>query len=90
MSLPHLKKTHVIVQHANPDTKRILKSLFNAGLEACNHFRAIADTLRLHKNRLQVQDFHYDLTHFGRIICVGAGKASAWMAMALEQVLGNK
>ncbi|MBA3968362.1 MAG: glycerate kinase, partial [Nitrospirales bacterium] len=48
------------------------------------------DTLRLHKNRLQVQDFHYDLTHFGRIICVGAGKASAWMAMALEQVLGNK
>ncbi|MEO8326545.1 MAG: glycerate kinase [Nitrospirota bacterium] len=90
MSLPHLKKTHVIVQHANPDTKRILKSLFNAGLEACNPARAIADSLHLHKNRLQVQDFHYDLTHYGRIICVGAGKASARMAIALEQVLGNK
>ena len=90
MSLPHLKKTPVIVQHANPDTKRILKSLFIAGLEACNPARAIADTLRLHKNRLQVQDFHYDFTHYGRVICVGAGKASAQMAIALEQMLGNR
>ncbi len=90
MSLPHLKKTHVIVQHANPDTKRILKTLLGAGLEACDPARAIAETLHLTKNRLQVQDFHYDLTHYGRIICVGAGKASAQMAMALEQALGNR
>ena len=90
MASPHLKKTRVIVQHANPDTKRILKSLLGAGLEACDPARAIADALHLHKNRLQVQDFHYDLTHYGHIICVGAGKASARMAMALEEVLGNR
>ncbi|HNP60958.1 MAG TPA: glycerate-2-kinase family protein, partial [Nitrospirales bacterium] len=90
MPLPHLKNTHVIVQHSSPDTKRILKSLLNAGLNACNPAQAIADTLHLHKNRLQVQDIQYDLTHYDRIICVGAGKASAQMAMALEQVLGDK
>lgn len=90
MSLPSFKKTRVIVQHANPDTKRILKSLFSAGLEACDPALAIADTLHLHKNRLHVQDVQYDLTHYDRVLCVGAGKASAGMAMSLEQVLGNK
>lgn len=90
MSSPHLKKTRVIVQHPNPGTKRILRSLLGAGLEACNPARAIADTLHLHKNRLHAQDVQYDLTHYNRVICVGAGKASARMALALEQVLGNR
>ncbi|GJL69084.1 MAG: hydroxypyruvate reductase [Nitrospirales bacterium] len=90
MPLPHLKNTHVIVQHASPDTKRILKALLNAGLKACNPAQAIADTLHLHKNRLQVQDIQYDLTRYDRVICVGAGKASAQMAKALERMLGDR
>ena len=90
MALPHLKKIRVIVQHPNPGTKRILRSLLDAGLEACNPAQAIADTLHLHNNRLHAQDFQYDLTHYDRVMCVGAGKASARMAMALEQVLGNR
>ncbi|MCA9452271.1 MAG: glycerate kinase [Nitrospiraceae bacterium] len=90
MSESHLKKPRVIVQHANPHTKRMLESLIDAGLEACNPALAIANTLHLTRNRLQVHDFHYDLTHHSRIVCVGAGKASAPMAMALEQMLGDR
>ncbi|MDR4485204.1 MAG: glycerate kinase [Nitrospirales bacterium] len=90
MSLPPLNTTRAIIQHANRDTKRILKSLLSAGLNACDPARAIANTLHLTKNRLQVHDLHYDLTRYGRIVCVGAGKASARMARALEQMLGNR
>ena len=68
----------------------MLKSLIDAGLEACNPALAIANTLHLTRNRLQVHDFHYDLTHHSRIVCVGAGKASAPMAIALEQMLGDR
>ena len=68
----------------------MLESLIDAGLEACNPALAIANTLHLTRNRLQVHDFHYDLTHHSRIVCVGAGKASAPMAMALEQMLGDR
>ena len=90
MSVSHLKKPRVIVQHANPHTKRIVKSLIDAGLEACDPALAIANTLHFTRNRLQVHDFHYDLTHYSRIVCVGAGKASAPMAKALEQMLGDR
>ncbi|WNM58500.1 glycerate kinase type-2 family protein [Candidatus Nitrospira allomarina] len=90
MSLSHLKKTRVIVQQANPAAKRILKSLIDAGLEACDPALAIANTLHLTKNRLQVHRLHYNLTRYGRIVCVGAGKASARMAVALEQMLGDR
>ncbi|HBP88248.1 MAG TPA: glycerate kinase [Nitrospiraceae bacterium] len=90
MSTPQLKKTRVIIQHANPDTKQILSSLLGAGLESCNPARAIEETLHLHNHRLHVQDFHYDLTRYDRVFCVGAGKASARMALALEQALGNR
>lgn len=62
----------------------------SAGLEACDSARAIVDTLHLTKNRLHVQDVQYNLTRYGRVICVGAGKASAQMAIALEQMLGNR
>ncbi len=90
MSVSHLKKPRVIVQQANPHTKRILKSLIDAGLEACDPASAIAKTLHLTRNRLQVRELSYDLTHYSRIVCVGAGKASARMAIALEQMLGDR
>ncbi|GJL59574.1 MAG: glycerate kinase [Nitrospirales bacterium] len=90
MSLSHLNTTRVIVQQANPAAKRILKSLIDAGLEACDPALAIANTLHLTRNRLQVHDLRYDLTHYSRIVCVGAGKASARMAKAMEQMLGDR
>ena len=90
MSLSHLKETRITVQQANPAAKRILKSLIDAGLEACDPALAIANSLHLTKNRLQVHDLHYDLTHYSRIVCVGAGKASARMARALKQMLGDR
>ncbi len=39
-------------------------------------------------HQLQVNNARYDLSQYQRILCVGAGKGSASMARALEQILG--
>ena len=46
--------------------------------------------VRLEGNELVVRQERYDLSRFRRILVVGAGKASAGMAAALEQILGDR
>jgi len=46
--------------------------------------------VRLHRERLRIDDLAYDLTKVRRICVIGAGKASAAMASALEGILGDR
>jgi hydroxypyruvate reductase len=75
-----------------PDTRinSILKDLINAAVNAADPRQALRGVLTRKGSQLKVADISYDLSRFGRIVCVGAGKASGQMAVALEQVLGEK
>ncbi len=66
------------------------QEIFQAGLEAVNPANAINKYLCLKDNQLTVGDVKYDLTKFGNIHVIGAGKASAAMAQAVEKLLGEK
>jgi hydroxypyruvate reductase len=66
------------------------EAVFRAGLKAVDPIEAVKRHLTLSQNRLTVGSRDYDLRRFERILVVGAGKASAAMAQAVEDVLGDR
>lgn len=65
-------------------------SIFQAGLKAADPVSAILRHVKLVGDQLEVGDKRYDLARCSGIYAVGAGKASARMAQAMEQILGNR
>ncbi|MBW2631209.1 MAG: glycerate kinase [Deltaproteobacteria bacterium] len=66
-----------------------IREIFDAGLKAADSGEAIRRTVRLTEKRLMIGDREYDPGAFDRIMVVGAGKAAASMAAALEGILGS-
>jgi len=65
-------------------------SIFQVGLNAVDPKAAVRRTLRLEGDDLKVVNQSYDLSAFENVYVVGAGKASAMMAQALEEILGER
>ncbi|WP_300667795.1 DUF4147 domain-containing protein [Desulfoluna sp.] len=77
------------------DTLRThLKEIFQAGLDRVNPFTMITENVHLEGELLKVNMggviLTEDLTHYDRIFLLGAGKASARMALAFEALLGDR
>jgi len=70
--------------------RKMLVDIFNAALAAVDPYNALLQAARVEHDRLQVAGANYDLAAFERIIVVGAGKATARMALAIESLLGNR
>lgn len=64
--------------------------IFRAGLSAVEPGAAIKRCCRLDGELLEVGEKTYDLQSFKRIVVLGAGKAGASMAAAIEELLGNR
>jgi hydroxypyruvate reductase len=76
-----------------PDIDQMRKdaaAIFHAGLAAVEPAAAVKRYCRREGDRLFVGQASYDLSRVGRIFVIGAGKASAPMATALEGILGSK
>ncbi|MGA7595473.1 MAG: HAD-IIB family hydrolase [Gallionella sp.] len=74
----------------SPIHRQELAGIFDAALAAVDPYKAVLNAVRIEHERLLVAGETYDLADFERIIVVGAGKATARMALALETLLGNK
>lgn len=75
--------------------KQQAEAIFEAGLRAVDPHAAVTAALHLEGETLwlyhpRAKPASYDLTRFERVIIVGAGKASACMALAAEEVLGER
>jgi hydroxypyruvate reductase len=64
--------------------------LFESALAAVDPEEAVRRHLRLDGRVLQAGELRYDLSGFDRLLVVGAGKAAAPMAMALETILADR
>ena len=73
-----------IRQHKN------LIEIFSTALAAVDPYRAVLKFAKIGNGRLRAGDAGFDLAAFGRIIVVGAGKATARMAQAVEALLGKR
>ena len=64
--------------------------IFQAGLKAVDPVEAIARHVTLKDNVLLIGDKQFSLKNYDKIHVVGAGKAVAPMARAVEDLLGNR
>jgi hydroxypyruvate reductase len=75
-----------------PDVARQLRDdalrIWHAGLEAVRSEHLVGQTLRVEGPNLCIGEEQFALDRIGRIAVVGAGKASAGMAVAVEDALG--
>lgn len=70
--------------------KQQLVDIFDSALKAVDPCNAVKKTIKITDNRLKVNDSAYDLKDFNRVIVVGAGKGTASMAKAVEELLGDR
>jgi len=70
------------------------ETIFRAGLDRVDPLKMMERVLTLDGETLRVttesQSFEYDLARYRRILVLGAGKASARMALGLERLLGGR
>jgi len=66
------------------------RSIFDAAIKAVDPVAAIKKHVTLKGATLSIGSRRYDLNRFDNIFVVGAGKATAPMARALEQILGDR
>ena len=70
------------------DSRQIALEIFLAGVENVKPDKLIANSVSISGKNLIVDNKGFDLTSIQNIYVIGAGKASALMAKALESVLG--
>ncbi|MBU0970707.1 MAG: DUF4147 domain-containing protein, partial [Proteobacteria bacterium] len=76
-------------------TKENLEKIYLAAIEAADPEKAVHACLRIKNNRLELYNGYetittFDLNRFKRVFVVGAGKATAAMAKAVEDILGHR
>jgi hydroxypyruvate reductase len=65
------------------------QQIFEAGLKAVDPKEAVKRFVTLEGNRLHIGEKELDLSEFSHVWAIGAGKASAAMAQAVEEILGD-
>ena len=70
--------------------RRHARAIFDAAVEAANPERAVLSSLERLGDTLRVGEKSFDLNAYERLIVVGAGKASAAMAGAVEERLSDR
>jgi glycerate-2-kinase len=68
----------------------LLKKLISRGLDAVDARAAVYRAISRNGNELIIAGHLYDLSRYERVVVVGAGKATAPMARAVEQRLGPR
>jgi glycerate 2-kinase len=69
---------------------RRLLDIFNAAIAAVDPYHAVIRAITVEHSCLHAAGAEYELDAFDRILVVGAGKATARMALALEDALGDR
>ena len=77
------------------ELRTIAKTLFTKAVSAADPYRRLKEVLEIEKSRLRVVrpeglPIEFDLNNFSNIYLIGAGKASAPMAQAIEEVFGDR
>lgn len=68
----------------------VIERIYRAGLERVGGQAAVREAVQIHAGQLTVGSLTLDLAHVDRIVAIGAGKASAAMALGLEEALGDR
>jgi hydroxypyruvate reductase len=70
--------------------RRDAEAIFWAGIDAVDSKNSVAKFLSKKDSLLTIDDSSYDLMDYENVYVIGAGKASAAMAQAVEEILGER
>ena len=70
--------------------KQQLIDIFNSALSAADPYDAVNKTLKIEGDKLYAGKTTFNLSDFNRIIVIGAGKGTAPMAQAVEDILRDR
>ncbi len=76
-----MSDSQLLAQHA--------KQIWQAGVDAVDSGRLVRNVVSISQHCLTIDDEKFDLRQLSRIVVVGAGKAGAGMAAALEGILSD-
>jgi glycerate 2-kinase len=79
-----------MMQIPSSPIRPLLKKLLVRGLEAVDAHKAVGRAISRNSDELIIGRRRYDLRRYERVVVVGAGKATASMARAVEQRLGRR
>jgi hydroxypyruvate reductase len=76
--------------HSTEKLREYAREIFNSGLNAVDPRQAVLSHVKRDGSNLLVDEQTYDLSAVNRVFVVGAGKAGASMAAAIEEIMGDK
>lgn len=74
-------------RNANPKSTNDAMAIWKAGVAAVDARGLVQKAIRLDERQLHVADLSFARSDFDRVIVLGAGKASGWMAAGFEQTI---
>lgn len=84
------KKSYQKKVSMKKNLKKDCLDIFKAGVSAVDPLCAVKKAVKVDGDLLSLPDHTVNLSAFKNIYVVGAGKASAFMALALEELLGER
>lgn len=69
--------------------RRDANIILNAAIDAVRPTKLIRNQIALTGNVLRIMEMSFDLSQYQNLFIIGAGKASAFMAQSLEEIVGD-
>jgi hydroxypyruvate reductase/glycerate 2-kinase len=89
-SAPRIELLESLAERGVSDARRAALRIASAGLGACDVYGATHRAVALDGDDLIVDGVVHRLDPSGRVLVIGAGKASLGIATALEEILGDR
>ena len=88
--MPYIQNAHALTDHGESSLRRTALDIIEHALSASDPYRAAMSLIHLEGDTLTIGDLALDLRRFERVLVIGAGKATAPVAQALEDILGER
>jgi glycerate 2-kinase len=85
-----IRNSGPLLDHGLRDLRELALDVVAAGIRAANPAAAVDRLVHVHGSALAADGHHFDLTRLRSILILGAGKASAPIAAAMEARLGDR